>query len=323
MHFRYAPAAKPVRGAKKMLDNVRRTWQKDGLAGGGGPAANAWARPMIIDCHTRIWASPDQLGTAAANWLARNGGSSSLSADPAEHAAAAREVNRTLVWGFRSRHLDADVPNAFLADYVAGHSDAIGIAAVDPLEGDVMERLANIANRREFAGVTVSPAGQNFHPAHTRAMAVYEFCVAHDLGVFVEGGADFAPSAAMEFARPYLFDEIARAFPTLTIVIGSIGSPWVSETVALLAKQPRVFTDIAALLRDPWRAYESLLRAHQAGVTERVLFGSDFPFATAPAAIERLFRVNEVTRGTGLPSVPREVLRGIVERDALALLGIA
>ena len=277
---------------------------------------------MIIDCHTRIWASPDQLGRAS-HWLARNGGSASLSADPGDHAAAARDVGRTLVWGFRSRHLDADVPNSFLADYVAGHSSAIGVAAIDPLEPDVMERLANVANRREFAGVTVSPAGQNFHPAHSRALAVYEFCAARQLVVFVDGGADLAPSAVMEFARPYLYDEIARAFPDLTIVIGSMGAPWTDETVALLAKQRGVFADIAAILRNPWQAYQALQLAHSAGVAEKVLFGSDFPFSTAAIAIEQLFRVNEITRGTNLPGVPREVLRGIVERDALTLLGIS
>ncbi len=278
---------------------------------------------MIIDCHTRIWASPDQLGAASAGWLVRNGGRSNLSADPSDHAAAARNVTKTLVWGFRSLHLGADIPNAFLADYVHGHADTtVGIAAVDPLESDVMERLANIANRPEFAGITVSPAAQNFHPAHSRAMAVYEFCQEQGLGVFVECGGDFAPSAALEFARPYLFDEVARAMPSLTIVIGSMGTPWPEETVSLLVKQPRVFADVAALLRRPWQAYQALLKAHQAGMAEKLLFGSDFPFATAADAIEQLYRINEVTQGTNLPGVPREVLRGIVERDALTLLGI-
>lgn len=278
---------------------------------------------MITDCHTRIWASPDQLGAAAKCWLARKSGRADLSADPGDHAAAARDVNQTLVWGFRSKHLRADVPNAFLADYVARHRDrALAIAAVDPLEEDVTERLVNIANRPEFSGITISPAAQGFHPAHTRAMKVYEFCAAHGLPVFVEGGTDFAVEAVLEFARPHLFDEVARTFPTLTIVIASMGSPWVGETVSLLAKQPRVYADVAGLVGRSWRAYQSLLTAHQAGVTDKLLFGSDFPFLTAAQAIERLYRLNEITQGTNLPAVPREVLRGIVERDALAELGI-
>ena len=263
------------------------------------------------------------MGLGAAGWLTRNGGQENLSADPGEHAAAARDVTKTLVWGFRSLHLKAEVPNAFLADYVAQHRGAaVGIAAVDPTEADVMERLANIAERTEFAGITISPAAQGFHPADTRAMKVYEFCAERSLPVFVEGGTDLAPQAVLEFARPHLFDEIARAFPSLTIVIAAMGSPQVGETVTLMAKQPGVYADIAALLRRPWDAYQALLAAHQCDVTGKLLFGSDFPFSTAAEAIERMYRINEITHGTGMPVVPREILRSVVERDALAELGI-
>ncbi|HET6428693.1 MAG TPA: amidohydrolase family protein [Phycisphaerae bacterium] len=279
---------------------------------------------MIVDCHTRIWASPDQLGAASARWLARDGGRDNLSADPGDHAASAREVTRTLIWGFRSRHLGADVPNSFLADYVSQHrGHAVGIAAVDPLEPDAMERLANIAQRGEFAGITLSPAAQAFHPAHSLAMGVYEFCARRQMPLFVETGTDFGPQAVIEFARPHLLDEVARTFPELTIVISAMGSPWVAETVALLAKQPRVYADLAGLLRRPWEAYHTLLLAYQRGVAEKLLFGSDFPFLTAAEAIGQIYRTNEVTRGTSMPTIPRETLRSIVERNALAELGIA
>ncbi|MDY7010693.1 MAG: amidohydrolase family protein [Planctomycetota bacterium] len=278
---------------------------------------------MIIDCHTRIWAAPSQLGLGAAGWLARNGGRENLSADPGEHAAAARDVTKTLVWGFRSAVMKAEVPNAFLAEYVARHSArTVGIAGVDPSDQDVMERLGNIYGRPEFAGITISPAAQGFHPADTRAYKVYAFCAEQSIPVFVEGRADLAPQAVLEFARPHLFDEIARAFPSLTIVIAGMGSPWTEETVALLAKQPRVYADIAALLRSPWQAYQALLAAHHSGVSGKLLFGSDFPFSTAAEAIERMYRINEITHGTHLPTVPREILRSIVERDALTELQI-
>ena len=279
---------------------------------------------MIVDCHTRIWASPDQMGTGSAGWLVRNGGDVNLPADPSEHAAAAKDTARTLVWGFRSLYLQGDVPNAFLADHVAQHPDKlIGVAGVDPTEPDAMERLGNIARRSEFAGITISPAGQGFHPADTRAMEIYEFCAAQKLPVFVESGVALAPQAILEFARPHLFDEVARAFPALTLLISAMGRPWPDETIALLAKHPNVYADVAGLLARPWEAYQSLLSAHQRGVSGKLLFGSDFPFSMPAAAIERLYRLNEITHGTNLPAVPREVLRGIVESDALSLLGIA
>jgi len=263
------------------------------------------------------------MGTDSAGWLERNSGQANLPADPGEHAATTGEVDHALVWGFRSRHLKAEIPNAFVADYAGQHPGrVIGIAAVDPADPDAVDRLEGIAERSEFGGVTVCPAGQAFHPADTRAMRIYECCAERGLPVFFESGVDLAATAVTEYARPVLLDEVARTFAGLTVVVGDMGRPWVDETLVLLAKHPNVHADVAALIRRPWQAYRALMSAHEHGVGGKLLFGSDFPFSTTSAAIEQLYRLNEVAHGTNLPTVPREVLRGIVERDVLSALGL-
>ena len=102
-----------------------------------------------------------------------------------------------------------------------------------------------------------------------------------------------------------------------------MGQPWTGETTLLLAKHKHVYADVSGLLGRPWQAYNALVVAHEHGVVGKLLFGSDFPYATAADAIEALYSVNLVAQGTGLPTVPRAALRGIVERDTLALLGLA
>jgi hypothetical protein len=57
-------------------------------------------------------------------------------------------------------------------------------------------------------------------------------------------------------------------------------------------------------------------------VIEKLLFGSDFPYRNAAECIEALYNINQIAHGTNLPLVPRESLRGIVERDSLSLLGL-
>jgi predicted TIM-barrel fold metal-dependent hydrolase len=57
-------------------------------------------------------------------------------------------------------------------------------------------------------------------------------------------------------------------------------------------------------------------------VIDKLLFGSDFPYQWPTASIEALYSVNQFTHGSNLQPIPREQLRGIVERDTLALLGI-
>ena len=278
---------------------------------------------MIVDCHTHIWAETGQLGGGAKEFLRRQSGQEGLSADPSEHEQASKCVDKTLVLGFHSAHLGAAVPNDFVADYVARHRDTmIGVAAVDPTEDGAAD-LDAILERDEFRGLTISPATQNFHPADSRAMKLYEFAAQQGIPLFIHQGTHFPTRGRMEYARPLLLDEIAREFADLTMVISSLGHPWIEEGIALVGKHPRVFADIAGLVRRPWQAYNALVLAHQFNVMDKVLFGSDFPYFTAAQAIESVYRLHEVTQGTNLPSVPREVLRSMVERDALRELGIA
>ena len=83
-----------------------------------------------------------------------------------------------------------------------------------------------------------------------------------------------------------------------------------------------MFADISGLLHHQWIAYNALLSAHQAGVMDALLFGSNFPYATTAHCVETLYSINQFCHGTSLPTIPREQLRQIVERDALSLLEI-
>jgi predicted TIM-barrel fold metal-dependent hydrolase len=171
-------------------------------------------------------------------------------------------------------------------------------------------------------GLCICPAAQDFHPSDTRAMAVYERAAALKLPVIFYPGTHLSPKTKMEYARPHLLDEVARSFPNLKMVISHFGYPWVDEAIVLLGKHQNVYADIAGLLRRPWVAYDALVRAHQFQVIDKLLFGSDFPFTTAGECIETLYSINQMAMGTNMPTVPRESLRGIVERDVMTLLEI-
>jgi len=281
---------------------------------------------MIIDCHTHVWDGTGQLGSGAEAHLRRQGlrEGVSLSASPADHGLAARCVDKTLVFAFRCARSGACVPNEFVARYVSGSGGRVlGVAAADPADDDAAAQAAAVLDGGGFCGLTVSPAVQDFHPADTRAMRIYEAAAQRGRPVFFCQGAHFPGYGRMEYARPSLLDEIAFEFPGLKIVVSSLGHPWVEECVTLIGRHPNVFADLAGLLCRPWQAYNALVLAHQFDVMDKLLFASDFPFCTPAEAIEGIYRLHEVTQGTNLPSVPREALRSIVERDALAALGLA
>ncbi len=126
----------------------------------------------------------------------------------------------------------------------------------------------------------------------------------------------------MEYARPLLYDEVLREFPDLRLVIAHMGYPWIDETVTLLTKHSNAYANVAGLMRRSWLAYNALVTAYECGVMNRLLFGSDFPHRSPAACIESLYSINQFSQGTNLIAIPREQLRGIVERDAVKLLGI-
>jgi predicted TIM-barrel fold metal-dependent hydrolase len=244
-------------------------------------------------------------------------------ADADYHWSQTSAVDKSFVLGFKSRYMRAEIPNRYVADYVNRFPQKlIGFAGIDPTERDAVDEVRSTRNDLRMRGITVSPANQDFHPTDTRAMRVYAAAEQLAMPVVVHPGSLFAEQAKMEYGRPVLLDEVARQFPNLRVIIAQMGQPWVDEAICLLGKHANVFADVSGLLRRPWQAYNALVAAHQYGVMEKLLFGSDFPYTSATECIEALYSLNQIAHGTNLPIVPREALRGIVERDTLALLGL-
>jgi len=295
---------------------------------------------MIVDCHTHIWQSPEQLGQLDLGNMSRPGrgrtgpgpgrftaqkaGWRSLpAADPDHHWAQSGMVDKSIVLGFKSRYLHAEIPNRFVADYVSrAPQKLIGFAGIDPTEPAAMEEVRIAKEDLRLRGITLSPANQDFHPSDSRAMRVYEAAEQFGMPILIHPSGQFTEESKLEFGRPYLLDEVARTFPKLRLVIAQLGQPWVDETICMLGKHPNVFADVSGMLSRPWQAYNALVSCYQAGVIDKLLFGSDFPYTNAEECIESLYSINQLAQGTNLPVVPREALRGIVERDAPHLLGL-
>ena len=291
---------------------------------------------MIVDCHTHIWQSAEQLGQLDMGDPARPSkrpvrftpsGKSPWrtlpAGDPDSHWAQSRVVDKAIVLGFKSKYLQAEIPNSYVAEYVNRFPQKlIGFAGIDPTERSAIDEMKAAKEHLQLQGVTLSPANQDFHPTDSRAMRVYAEAEKLGMPILIHPVGQFTEQSKLEYARPYLFDEVARTFPQLRIVFAQLGQPWPEETVCLLGKHDHVFADVSGLLARPWHAYNTLVAAYESQVIEKLLFGSDFPYTQITECIEALYSINQLTQGTNLPVVPREALRGIVERDALGLLGL-
>lgn len=279
---------------------------------------------MIIDLNTSIWSSLDQLGSEVADKIRRDQAEhwGQFEASSAAHERAMTCVDGAVIRGFRSDLLKASVPNELIAEFVSRDPRRrIGVAGIDPMSPGADDDL-KAAVALGLVGITVSPTCQGFHPTHSAAMRIYEQCNELSMPVFVTTLQPLTPSATLEFGRPALWDEVARCFPKLPVVLSQLGHPWVEEALVLLGKHENLYADISGVASRPWQLYNALLGASANGVMGRLMFGSGFPHDTPAKAIETLYSINSCSHGTQLPSIPRSQIRSIVERDSLACLGM-
>lgn len=279
---------------------------------------------MIVDLDTRIWLRLEDLGDELAAAVRRLGAVRWVQPDASaeSHQNAVRAVDAAVIAGFRSELVRGAIPEDILRPLVQASDGRLFLArAVDPTRPGASAEVES-ARGEGASAIWLDPCTQGFNPTDTRAMRVFDRAEANQLPVLLGWTGPLPASARLEFARPFLLDEVARAFPRLSLVIHGFGAPFLPETLALLAKHDRVFTSTAGLATRPWELLHGLQLARDHAVDRKVLFASGFPFDVPARAIEAIYSVNGALQATQFPNVARSVLREIVERDACTLLGL-
>ncbi|MCP4450549.1 MAG: amidohydrolase family protein [Planctomycetes bacterium] len=259
---------------------------------------------MIVDCHTHIDLSVD-------------------ASDIANYLAAAENVDACIALGCSKP--DHDQVNEALGKFVAVHADkVVGFGVIDPTEKLVTaDYLTRFTEEWGLQGFVLYCSACGFHPTHSDAMTFYQAVSEMGLPVFFHNGdLDSSCEGHLAYAQPFLLDEVAKAFPQLKIIVGSMGIPFMDQTIAVLARHENVFADLTIRPTNVWQTYNIVMAAHEQGVMGKLVFGSGYPIAESQTCIETLLGFNNLMADTNLPTVPRGSIRAIVERNSLELLSI-
>jgi len=260
---------------------------------------------MIVDCHTHIkFAADDDVAAS-------------------EHLEAAETVDACIVLANAAE--SSEEVNKKLSEYVGKHKEKmVGFGVVEASKDNVgVKHLTSMRDKLGLKGVVLYCSRCGFHPTHSRAMKFYES--AEELGLpvfFHNGGASIEADAVLDYAQPYLLDEIARSFAGLKIIIGTMGVPFVEQMLSMAAKHENVYADLTIRPSNVWQVYNMVVAAYERGVMDKLLFGSGFPMSNAGECIETLLGFNMLLADTNLPTVPRGNIQNIIECDTLELLGI-
>jgi hypothetical protein len=91
-----------------------------------------------------------------------------------------------------------------------------------------------------------------------------------------------------------------------------MGHPWYEECVAVIRKNSNVYAEVSALFYRPWQYYNILITAQEYLVTDKIFFGTDYPFTTLEESIGGLKNVNQLVEGSNHPRVTDETIDHIL-----------
>ncbi len=136
---------------------------------------------MIVDCHTHV----------------RSLGGPEIS----EHLAAAETVDACIV--LAAQDGSREETNRKLADYVGLHKEKlVGFAAIDPTEDRLNDKhFVSLTEKLGFKGLVLYCSTGGFHPAHSRAMRLYEAAQEAGLPVFFHNGSHALRADASRLER--------------------------------------------------------------------------------------------------------------------------
>jgi predicted TIM-barrel fold metal-dependent hydrolase len=199
-----------------------------------------------------------------------------------------------LAWDAETATGRPRVPNETVAAACGKHADVfIGFGSVDPHKREAaVAEVANIA-RLGLRGVKFHPSLQAFAPDDQSFWPIFAACAEHSLlALFHTGtsgigaGQPGGQGIRLDYARPIRLDAVAAAHPKLILVAAHFGWPWQTELVAMALHKSNLYIDISGW--SPRRIPTDVITELRGRLSERFLWGSDFPFLTPERCLAEL-----------------------------------
>jgi len=280
---------------------------------------------MIIDIHSHAWEYPKHFGDdfrmqAERAWKSEN---LDLTVRYEDYRASSDEKTRTVVFGGKAKLSGLWVDDRYVADYVAQHPDKlIGFLSVDPTQDGWQDELREGHQDLGLRGIKLLSMYAGFVPCDSLLDPLWEYAQKHNLPVLLHTGTTFVTQAPLHCTLPRHIDEVAIRFPDVKIVMAHLSHPYEGECVVTIRKHPNVYADVSAIYFRRFQLYQSLMLVQEYGVWDKLLFGTDYPFATINGSLEGLRTINYMLRGTALPKLDSVEIESMIYRDGLKVLGL-
>lgn len=167
------------------------------------------------------------------------------------------------------------------------------VIAVDPTinENDMVDEILDKLEHYSVKALKIHPAVNRLLPTHEGYQAVYELAQEKELTVISHGGLS-ADDPVGKYCAPENFRKVLDNFPNLKLVVAHLAFPKVKSLVELASQFPNLYTDISFVMSYSALTGEAVCEAIRGFGTERVIFGSDFPWADPEDDADRLLALH-------------------------------
>lgn len=243
---------------------------------------------VTVDCHLHLGLMPEQVP----EWWLREqfeGWAESVDGDDIVEVLDAAGIDVGLVQGGDIRRTTFDprypddhhvyTPNDYTAAECARHPGRLyGVICLDPLrdrQAGLLE-MERCVTEFDFRLLKLIPTYHHYSPDDHRLDPFYAKCLELDIPVMIHTGWTRTINAPMEYQRPVHLDRVGRDFRDLEVIVAHLGHPWVDEGIAVVAKHPNFYCELAGwAAHGPEAVYRALRKLKDYGAIGRVLYGSD------------------------------------------------
>ncbi|MFC2031103.1 amidohydrolase family protein [Chloroflexota bacterium] len=243
-----------------------------------------------------------------------------------------QEMTRIRGLWLGSNELSADLQNT-APTRVVSYASAEPLDAQGAFNGTRLKEVEESISGKGLQGLLLTPPYGHYYANDRRVYPFYEKAVELDIPVYFHHSHNFGPpgNCPLEYARIWLLDSIIIDFPELRFNVEHMGYPWTEELLAMMARSPNVYTDIAMFI-DPYPRFSrprrlllarNLGMAREYGVLDRVFYGSDYVGDDVDEYVDLLQReisyvtseLNTDMEKLGFPPLTQQETDGLLSRN--------